>query len=367
MKIIFICGSLEPGKDGVGDYSRLVATELKAHGHDAFAIALNDGFVDGELQENQGEIEVLRIGKSKSWHEKIDMAKVMIDAIKPDFLSLQFVPFSFNDKGLPFGLGAKLNKLTGNSNWHIMFHELWIENQDIKGRIIAFFQKQIIASLKPKLKPLVTHTHLPVYKRRLASIGIIANPLPVISNIPFIETVQHLNSQNFIIGFFSQVTFRAEVTAFLEKMNDACEAKGLVLKIVVIGGSSSKVADFINRPENRIISDKITHTGFLTPSEISGKISNCNLGISPVPQHVLGKSGSTAAFLSHKIPVAAPFIKQGYENEDIGLFNETAVKAIVKVPEFDAIDVSRKYAIDVAKQLTPSYLVHQFITDLSVL
>ena len=45
MKICFICGSLEPGKDGVGDYSRRLAGELIRLGHQASIISINDSFV----------------------------------------------------------------------------------------------------------------------------------------------------------------------------------------------------------------------------------------------------------------------------------------------------------------------------------
>ena len=41
MKLIFICGSLEPGRDGVGDYTRRLAGELIRQGHQIAIIALN--------------------------------------------------------------------------------------------------------------------------------------------------------------------------------------------------------------------------------------------------------------------------------------------------------------------------------------
>jgi hypothetical protein len=46
LKILFLCGSLEPGRDGVGDCVKNVAGELRIQGHQAAAIALNDGFIN---------------------------------------------------------------------------------------------------------------------------------------------------------------------------------------------------------------------------------------------------------------------------------------------------------------------------------
>ena len=46
MKLVFICGSLEPGKDGVGDYVYILARELIDLGHTCLLIALNDQFLE---------------------------------------------------------------------------------------------------------------------------------------------------------------------------------------------------------------------------------------------------------------------------------------------------------------------------------
>lgn len=42
MKFLFICGSLEPGKNGVGDYTRRLAGECIRMGHDAMILALDE-------------------------------------------------------------------------------------------------------------------------------------------------------------------------------------------------------------------------------------------------------------------------------------------------------------------------------------
>jgi hypothetical protein len=57
MNIVFICGCLEPGVDGVGDYSRRLAGELIRMGNKVQLISLNDYHIDTrttELQEADG-------------------------------------------------------------------------------------------------------------------------------------------------------------------------------------------------------------------------------------------------------------------------------------------------------------------------
>mgnify|MGYP003474349261 CR=1 FL=1 len=42
MKILFICGSLEPGKDGVGDYTRRFCGELLKMNYEVQILSIND-------------------------------------------------------------------------------------------------------------------------------------------------------------------------------------------------------------------------------------------------------------------------------------------------------------------------------------
>lgn len=42
MKLLFLCTSLEPGRDGVGDYVRLLAEACIEAGHECRLLALND-------------------------------------------------------------------------------------------------------------------------------------------------------------------------------------------------------------------------------------------------------------------------------------------------------------------------------------
>jgi hypothetical protein len=42
MKIVFVCGSVEIGRDGVGDYTRQLGLELLNQGHEVRIIGIND-------------------------------------------------------------------------------------------------------------------------------------------------------------------------------------------------------------------------------------------------------------------------------------------------------------------------------------
>jgi hypothetical protein len=148
MKIAFIVSSLEPGRDGVGDYTRRLAGELIRQGHECQIVALNEkvesrkqkaenrnptsdlrlltsGF--SETQHSEGtEVPCLRLPGSLGWPERTTLARKWVDAFNPDWVSLQFVPFGFQSKGLPFGLPRQLKVIIGSRPLHWMFHELWV-------------------------------------------------------------------------------------------------------------------------------------------------------------------------------------------------------------------------------------------------
>src|ERR1022692_2576923 len=51
---------------------------------------------------------------------------IVLYPFNPNWVSLQFVPFGFHPKGLPFGLPRHLMSIIGSRPLHWMFHELWV-------------------------------------------------------------------------------------------------------------------------------------------------------------------------------------------------------------------------------------------------
>lgn len=371
INIIFFCGSLEQGKDGVGDYTILLATELVKQGHVVKAIALNDKHTSNDSDEvvpiENTFLSITRLTSLSPWKNRIAKAKEIVAEFTPDWISFQFVPYAYNEKGLPFRLAYQLKSVFKGYKLHIMHHELWVENVDPKGRLLAFFQKKIISIMHKVLQPNLSHTHVPAYADRLLKLGVKAHPLPVFSNIPFLN-LQTAPIDNYLtVGFFSQVTFRTEIIDFLKNLSAVCLQKKINLKILVIGGSSAKVEKFINviGAINEIKSI-ISHTGFLDAEGVSSALSGCTIGITPVPRHLLGKSGSVAAFLSHGIPVAAPYIKENYENFKVGLFDPDVVSAIILNADLDAIAIASENVSKIINRVTPKAVSDKFLLDLSL-
>ena len=356
MNILFICGALEPGKDGVGDYTRRLAGALQSLGHRSAIIALYDHYVAEDTMADQpsenSTIPVLRISSNTGDFNRYRRAKEWTDAFAPLWISLQFVPYSFNPKGLPFSLARELRVLVKERQLHIMFHEIWIGSEksiDLKRWMTAALQQKIISRMISSLCPVMIHTQLPLAQYNLQTIVRGIHPLPLFSNIDiFSQPVQPAN-QVLRVGFFSQAAASKPIISFMEALCSNARAAGNTIELLFIGGNAARMreaGEIFNRSE--LFKNTISYTGFLPAEGISVALQRCSLGITEVPRHALGKSGSVAAFLHHGIPVAAPVVHPGRNARDIGFFSEGLCSAILCSPDMQAL-ANAKEAVGKAK------------------
>lgn len=330
MKIIMICGSLEPGMDGVGDYTRRLAGELIREGHLVSILAFNDNRVENIQRvfqmDKQTPIAVLRLPANLNTRIQNHEAKEFIDAHDPEWLSLQFVPFSFNKKGLPLSLGWKLKKLGESRKWHIMFHELWVGHANAKYEKkywIGFLQRKGIRTLRKKLNVLSVNTHSDYYQHLLSKENINSGILPLFGNIEVVvkdtENAWQVINCRFlrenpsekplyekdyqtavIFGSFqldwNPCSILNKWDLFLKDNNK----EGLLLLIGRHGFPVDELVKKWNRTFNKI---KVIELGVLPPHEISQIMQEANFAITPTPLAVIQKSGTVAAFIEHGLPV----------------------------------------------------------------
>lgn len=311
MNILFICGSMEPGKDGVGDYTRRLAGELTRQGHQTAVIALNDRHLRVPIcimkqQDTGTELTVLRLSPAVSWQRRMTEAQDFVTLQDPEWLSLQFVPFSFQEKGLPIGLGRRLKKLGKGRKWHVMFHELWVKAGSNKTGVLGSLQRFLIRQILDRIGPALIHTHLPLYREKLTETGFTVLPLSLFSNIAAAGNTANRKKNGFTAGFFSQVSFDPLLIHCLQSLANECNRADKEMTILLIGGNSVKMMTFQDYLKRNLPAGiDILSTGYLDASEISAHLQSCDVGITPLPVHALGKSGSVLAFLSHQVPVIA--------------------------------------------------------------
>lgn len=312
MKILFICGSAEPGKDGVGDYTRRLTGELINNKNEVQILSLCDNHASRYISEQQivenTTVLVNRIPVATSNDERFILVQEVLNKFQPEWISLQFVPYSFNPKGLPFWLPSFLKKLKGSQKWQIMIHELWIGmdvNTSIKHKIIGLFQQKIIAQLLKKIKPKVINTQTDLYQTKIAALGYRAEILPLCSNIIKNKDWNEKGAtekSELRFCIFGNIHHGAPVLNFITDLKDILSAsEETVLKFIFIGNCGTAIEEWKEvLAANQI---KFEITGFVTDTEISTHLSSCKYGISTTPYILSQKSGTLVAILEHQLPV----------------------------------------------------------------
>jgi len=305
MKILFICGSTEPGKDGVGDYTRRLCGELVRTGNIVKILSLSDCHADSFINEYQvveeTNIFVYRIPMSTSINQRFLWTQEVINDFQPDWISLQFVPYSFNPKGLPFWLPSFLNKLKGNYHWHIMFHELWLGidiESSFKHKCIGRLQQLIIEKLVHKTNPYFISTQNKLYQFFLKSHNISADILPICGNIPLTAIKKESNEfTQFVL--FGTIHPGAPFKDFVDDLITNSKSFKKPIKFVFIGKNGSELIPFTTVLENCNICYEVL--GIQTEKIISQVLIDSDYGISTTPYFQTEKSGVYAAYREHQI------------------------------------------------------------------
>jgi hypothetical protein len=313
MNVLFICGSADPGKDGVGDYTRRLCGELIRVGHMAQIVSLCDKKIATFTNQNQEveevKVTVYRIPSSSSNHQRLMWSQEIINTVQPDWISIQFVPYSFNPKGLPFWLPSFLKKLKGNHKCHIMFHELWIGmelNSNFKSVCIGYLQKGLVSKILNGKEKIIINTQTDLYQSKIEALGYNAQILPLFSNIiKNRESNREITTDKLELKFciFGSIHFGAPVEKFIDELKQVLLVSNekRALKFIFIGNCGVAIEEW----KNVLLANKINFeiTGFVTDEEISDILSSCQYGISTTPYILNQKSGSLTTMFDHHLPV----------------------------------------------------------------
>jgi len=319
MRILFLNGSLEPGHDGVGDYIRRLALEMQRVGNQIACMALYDHYVIQE-ESNVNKLKYeghLIIRLPALWPEEMrfERAQYWITKFNPEWLSLQFVPWSFNFRGLPFNLGKRLGLLGAGRSWHIMIHELWVgmnHEASVKHVVLGMMQRHIIKKLIFGIKPKIIHTQTLLYKTQLARLGFESQYLPLFSNIPnvrkdkWMPSISDNKPGNCHCKAIYLVVFGIIYPGVqLQKL--ACDAFQYATKnsvsvvLTMIGRCGSEQERWTTIWKQAGLPVEVL--GVRTSEEISSALLKSSLGVATTPAFLISKSGTAAAMQEHGLPV----------------------------------------------------------------
>jgi hypothetical protein len=311
MRILFICGSAEPGRDGVGDYTRRLCGELNRSGHEAQILSLCDKLASSFTIEDQlledASVVVRRIPIGTSNKQRLVWTEEVLQEVAPDWISLQYVPYSFHHKGLPFWLPRFLKKLEKNHRWHVMFHELWLgikHDASYKDKVYGFFQRNIIYLLCKSVIFESVHTSTSVYKEKLSKIDISSLLLNLFGNIPIIKKdkiVKDTNVLNFI--YFGGLHNEGDEVLFLNNLSAFLKSKSIDFQINFVGNTGPKIDDWLKTANSLGI--RINVLGLKTASEISEILLASDYGITTNPSEFMTKSGTVASMVEHGLSIVS--------------------------------------------------------------
>jgi glycosyltransferase involved in cell wall biosynthesis len=261
---------------------------------------LNDPWIRGS-QAQQAE---LRLGNQMPWPDRVKAGRAFLAAIRPDVMSLQFVPYSFHPAGLNFALPQILRAIVGQLPVQTMFHELWTGAQigaPPKVRIFGFCQRKIIQATIRKLACRVVHTSNLVYVHLLKECGIDVIHLPLFGAIPVLsaERVSAKVDDVLRLGMFGSIHPEwspDEMFSQLLKLRRPI----LLSHIGRIGPGESAWADMTERYRSQI---EFHRLGEESPENISRFLSSVDFGVATTPFALIGKSSSVAAMIDHGLPV----------------------------------------------------------------
>ena len=326
MRIAFLCGSQEAGRDGVGDYTSGFAEELRHQGHEVIVIGLRDKFVSQvtstERPVTGGSIQTLRLPSALPWPECIKQARQQLDRFDPEWVSLQFVCYTFHSKGLVPGLAGKLAPLFAGRKLHIMFHEIWLckklgwgWKQCAVGALQRLFIQRFVHSARPDVMhtsnatyaALLNRSRIPVTELELFG----AIPIPPDPGTAWIESQlrtalggAYRREAFWLFGLFGALHAQWPPEPLLTHLHRAAQAAGKRPVLLSIGRTGDAGLELWNR----IAQDYAGRFTFLRlgeqPTEhISEYLSYLDCGIATTPRSIIGKSSTVVSMLEHGLPV----------------------------------------------------------------
>jgi len=310
MKITFLCGSVEIGKDGVGDYVRRLAGAVIKQGHSCMIVSLmekgNERKIEQQQESDGINMSVIRLPFKNGILANCIEAEKSIKLFNPDWISLQFVPFSFHDKGLSLNLAWSIKKLTDNRRLHIMFHELWVGMETtapFKLRMWGLLQRIVIKGMLRELRPDVINTNTALYVAQLSRLGYKADRLPLFGNIPLVDQtevkIKETNDLRFVV--FGSIHHGAPVNEFAKELNNYAINRKIAAEIIFVGRCGDEQSNWAAVCGAAGL--KVQILGEQPIFTISKTLQNADIGISTTPVILAEKSGTVAAMQEHGLPV----------------------------------------------------------------
>ena len=326
MRIMLVCSGLEAGRDGVGDYCRVLTQEFAKLGHQCMVLALNDRFVECEARAQYagGRAELVRLPAKEPPRARYARGMAVIEEWRPDWVSLNFVSYGFQNRGLPVAELSLLPRLFANRNLAVMVHELWVgldHDRLAKNRLLyGPVQRRLLLALLRRLRPARLETTNACYRAVLARYGFEAEVVPLFGNVPvgaetaedwlYSALAQHRaigpdfdRRRSWLFGTFGLIDPAWPAIAMFSRLADIARRADRRIVIVSIGDPGDYASAFFEQAKAIVPELGFATLGRRPAEQISQFLNTVDFGLSSYPYSLLGKSGAVAAMLEHGLPV----------------------------------------------------------------
>jgi len=261
-------------------------------------IALNDRCVAGP-ETGPG---LLRLGMEMDWETRVNRAREAVERFGADVVSLQWVPYAFHPRGIPWGIEKALGRIAGRRAAQVMCHEIWIGAEagaGLRRRVTGVAQRAVMRRLFRTLRPGCVQTSNAAYAALLGKAGIKAEVLPLFGSIPVTGGEIERDAGVARFGMFGELHPEWPPEPLLGRL------RGLGKRIEIVHmGRIGKGAGVWREMERRYgMEFGLKRHGEQSVSRVARFLTEMDFGIATTPLALLGKSATATAMLEHGLPV----------------------------------------------------------------
>jgi hypothetical protein len=229
-------------------------------------------------------------------------ARQAVEAFRADVVTLQWVPYAFHARGVPWGIQKGLERVARGRMAHVMCHEIWIGAEmgaTLRHRLEGAAQRSVMRRIFRALRPRSVHTSNSAYSGVLKEAGIEAEVLPLFGSIPI--TGAHIEREPGVarFGMFGELHPVWPPEPLLGRLR----ALGKRIEIAHIGriGNGERLWREFEQRYGGEIAFKLH--GEQPAARVAQFFAEVDFGIATTPLALIGKSATATAMLEHGLPV----------------------------------------------------------------
>ncbi|TAK66839.1 MAG: glycosyltransferase [Dehalococcoidia bacterium] len=309
MRVTFVSGEYPPDVGGVADYTYHLAHAVRGLGHEATVVTSGDA---------RSNVDCVPVRRAPGWRlaDVPSTARTIVDT-RPDVVSFQYVPHMYGRGGVAAGAAALpwLLRRAGAPCVVSTMHEIASRWEARPRRTAAAFAHRAQAMLIAAASDRLVATNA-AYARQLrrwtrgrrpvSEIPAGASILPARHGASGVATLRSSlgGDRQALVGEFSPFAVGKQPQALIALARQL----GPVAQLVLIGGlraDDARRAAFERAAADAGVSDRITWTGQLSPSDVSRHLAALDLY---VHTHIAGaspRSTTLVTALAHGLPIVA--------------------------------------------------------------